>query len=127
MRFWIALIGLAMVVCADPTPCPAQQRPNIILINLDDADSAGLSDHNILARFPHMSRFVTDGLRFTNFHVTSPLCGPSRASLLRGQYAHRTGILINELYIGRQLWNRLRYIKNPETGKRGSRMNPEDQ
>ena len=35
-----------------------------------------------------------------------------------------TGILNNELYIGRLVWNRLRYIKDPETGKRVSRPNP---
>ena len=36
----------------------------------------------------------------------------------------RTGILNNELYIGRLVWNRLRYVKNPDTGKRVSRLNP---
>jgi hypothetical protein len=36
-----------------------------------------------------------------------------------------TGILNNELYIGRLVWNRLRYVKNPDTGKRVSRLNPE--
>ena len=35
-----------------------------------------------------------------------------------------TGILNNELYIGRLVWNRLRYVKNPDTGKRVSRLNP---
>jgi site-specific DNA recombinase len=36
-----------------------------------------------------------------------------------------TGILNNELYIGSLVWNRLRYVKNPDTGKRVSRLNPE--
>ena len=43
-------------------------------------------------------------------------------------YGHRsrgTGILNNELYIGQLVWNRLRYIKNPDTGKRVSRLNDE--
>jgi hypothetical protein len=35
-----------------------------------------------------------------------------------------TGILNNELYIGRMVWNRLRYVKNPDIGKRVSRLNP---
>src|SRR5262249_48144146 len=35
-----------------------------------------------------------------------------------------TGILNNELYIGRLVWNRLRYVKDPETGRRVSRLNP---
>ncbi|PKQ10609.1 MAG: recombinase family protein [Alphaproteobacteria bacterium HGW-Alphaproteobacteria-1] len=45
-------------------------------------------------------------------------------------YGHRgrgTGILNNELYIGRRIWNRLRYSKHPETGKRVSRLNPPDE
>jgi len=33
-------------------------------------------------------------------------------------------LLNNELYIGRLVWNRLRYVKNPATGKRVSRLNP---
>ena len=36
-----------------------------------------------------------------------------------------TGILNNELYVGRMVWNRLRYVKNPDTGKRVSRLNPQ--
>ena len=45
-------------------------------------------------------------------------------------YGHRrrgTGIINNELYVGRLVWKRLRYIKDPDTGKRVSRLNPEDQ
>jgi site-specific DNA recombinase len=36
----------------------------------------------------------------------------------------RTGILNNELYVGRLVWNRLEYVKDPDTGKRISRLNP---
>ena len=36
-----------------------------------------------------------------------------------------TGLLNNELYVGRLVWNRLRYIKDPSTGRRVSRLNPE--
>ena len=45
-------------------------------------------------------------------------------STIRGNAARGTGILNNELYVGRLVWNRLRYIKDPETGKRVSRLNP---
>jgi site-specific DNA recombinase len=43
---------------------------------------------------------------------------------IRGHHARGTGILRNELYIGRLVWNRLRYLKDPSTGKRRSRLNP---
>ncbi|MCV2895001.1 recombinase family protein [Lentibacter sp. XHP0401] len=46
-------------------------------------------------------------------------------STLHGNRERGTGILNNELYIGRQIWNRLCYVKDPDTGKRISRLNPE--
>src|SRR5918995_303535 len=45
-------------------------------------------------------------------------------STIHGNSKRGTGILNNELYIGRLIWNRLRYVKNPDTGKRISRVNP---
>ena len=48
-------------------------------------------------------------------------------STIHGNKDRGTGILNNELYIGRLVWNRLRYIKDPDTGKRVSRLNPEEQ
>ncbi len=55
--------------------------------------------------------------------------GPSGASwgpsTINGNRERGTGILNNELYIGRIVWNRQRYMKDPATGKRRSRPNPE--
>ena len=45
-------------------------------------------------------------------------------SVLRGHAKRGTGLLNNELYIGRLVWNRQRFMKNPETGKRVARVNP---
>lgn len=45
-------------------------------------------------------------------------------STINGNAKRGTGILNNELYIGRMVWNRLRYIKDPDTGKRVSKLNP---
>lgn len=45
---------------------------------------------------------------------------------IRGHASRGNGILNNELYIGRLVWNRQRFIKDPSTGKRVSRRNPED-
>ena len=53
---------------------------------------------------------------------TGKAWGPST---IYGNWRRGTGILNNELYIGRLVWNRLRYIKDPDTGKRVSRLNPE--
>jgi DNA invertase Pin-like site-specific DNA recombinase len=45
-------------------------------------------------------------------------------STIHGNPARGTGILNNERYVGRLVWNRLRYVKDPDTGKRVSRPNP---
>ena len=56
--------------------------------------------------------------------------GPRRdgwgPSTLFGNVKRGSGILNNELYIGRLIWNRQRFLKDPETGRRVSRMNPEE-
>ena len=57
--------------------------------------------------------------------VAGPFGGPWSPSTIYGSGKRGTGILNNELYIGRLVWNRLRYVKNPDTGKRVSRLNPE--
>lgn len=46
---------------------------------------------------------------------------------IRGHVKRGTRFINNELYIGRLIWNRLRYIKDPSTGKRVSRLNPESE
>ena len=45
-------------------------------------------------------------------------------STISGNWKRGTGILNNELYIGRLVWNRQRFIKDPATGKRQARPNP---
>ncbi len=57
--------------------------------------------------------------------IPGPQGGEWGTSTIHGNRERGTGILNNELYIGRQIWNRLRYVKDPQTGKRVSRLNPE--
>jgi DNA invertase Pin-like site-specific DNA recombinase len=59
-------------------------------------------------------------------HIPGPRSGEWDASTINGNAARGTGILNNELYIGRIIWNRQRYIKDPNTGKRISRLNEPD-
>ena len=56
--------------------------------------------------------------------IPGPSGGTWGPSTINGNAARGTGILNNELYIGKLVWNRLRYVKNPETGRRQSRLNP---
>jgi DNA invertase Pin-like site-specific DNA recombinase len=56
--------------------------------------------------------------------VAGPFGGTWNPSTIHGNSRRGTGVLNNELYVGRMIWNRLRYVKNPDTGKRISRLNP---
>jgi site-specific DNA recombinase len=57
--------------------------------------------------------------------VPSPRGGQWNASTINGNRLRRIGILNNELYLGRIIYNRQRFLKDPETGKRIARLNPE--
>ncbi|RWH69922.1 MAG: recombinase family protein [Mesorhizobium sp.] len=48
-------------------------------------------------------------------------------STINGNTQRGVGLLLNELYVGRIVWNKVRMVKNPDTGKRVSRPNPKDQ
>ncbi|TPM57458.1 recombinase family protein [Mesorhizobium sp. B2-2-4] len=48
-------------------------------------------------------------------------------STINGNARRGVGLLFNELYVGRIVWNKVRMVKNPDTGKRVSRANPKDQ
>jgi site-specific DNA recombinase len=57
--------------------------------------------------------------------VTAPRGGHWNASTINGSRQRRNGILNNELYVGRIVYNRQRFVKDPDTGRRISRLNPE--
>jgi site-specific DNA recombinase len=59
--------------------------------------------------------------------IPGPGGRPWSDTMIRGHTLRRTGILHNELYIGRLVWNKQRYVKEPSTGKRLARINPENE
>ena len=80
-------------------PPPASRRPNVILIITDDHDYGDLSCHgNPHLRTPNLDRLPKEGVELTRFHV-SPVCAPTRSSLMTGRYNYRTGV--TDTYLGR--------------------------
>ena len=71
----------------------------------------------------HVERALARRLQEALYCVPAPGGRSWGASTISGNAARGTGILNNELYIGRLVWNKLRYIKDPETGRRVSRLN----
>ena len=66
--------------------------PNIIIIITDDQGYGDLACHgNPIIKTPNLDKLYTQSTRFTNFHV-SPTCSPTRAALMTGRYANRTGV-----------------------------------
>src|SRR5687768_2455105 len=64
--------------------------------------------------------------RLNHDRIDGPFGGTWSPSTIHGNSRRGTGILNNELYVGRLIWNRLRYVKNPDTGKRISRLRSEE-
>ncbi|WP_417729084.1 recombinase family protein [Roseovarius sp.] len=63
--------------------------------------------------------------RFNAEGIKGPHGGTWSAGTILGNRRRGTGIINNELYIGRNIWNKLRYVKDPSSGRRISRMNDE--
>ncbi len=58
--------------------------------------------------------------------VAGPRNSPWGASTIYGNWRRGTGLLNNELYVGRLVWNRQRFVKEPDTGRRQARLNPRE-
>ena len=74
-----------------PLQTAPQDRPNVLIILFDDLGFAHLNCYGSTIETPNINRLAAGGLRFTNFHVT-PLCSPTRASLLTGRNHHTVGM-----------------------------------
>ena len=64
--------------------------PGIIIIYADDLGYGDLSSYGSEIPTPHIDEIGKQGIRFTDFYVASPVCTPSRFSLLTGQYPQRS-------------------------------------
>jgi len=73
--------------------CPllAKNRPNVIVVLVDDMGYSDLGSFGGEVKTPHLDRLAENGLRFTQ-NYNSARCCPSRASLLTGLYSHQAGI-----------------------------------
>lgn len=92
----IALLVIVLIVVSVPAASTAPQeagaasRPNVILIMTDDQDLESIS------RMPKLQERLVDlGTSFSHAYATTPRCCPSRATFLRGQYAHNHEVFHN--------------------------------
>lgn len=85
---------LMIVLLAMLTPVQAADRPNFVVIFMDDMAYA---DGNVFGspdlETPHLDRMAREGMRFTDFYAAQAVCSASRAALLTGCYSNRVSIL----------------------------------
>ena len=75
----------------DDPPHPGADAPDVVVVLLDDTGFAQFGCYGSDIDTPNIDALAADGLQFTNFHVT-PLCSPTRASLLTGRSQHAVGM-----------------------------------
>jgi len=102
-----SIIGAAAAAAeASPTPgsptiSRQQRRPNVVLIITDDQGHGDLGFHgNPKIRTPNLDRLARESAQLRYFYV-SPVCAPTRASLMTGRYNYRTGVV--DTYLGRAM------------------------
>jgi N-acetylglucosamine-6-sulfatase len=90
------LLALPSAGAQRPSGSASNPRPNIVFILIDDLrwDELGIAGHPFI-KTPNIDRIGKEGAMFRNAFMTTPLCSPSRASFLTGQYAHTHGITDN--------------------------------
>lgn len=73
-------------------------RPSILLIMPDQMRASAMGcEGNRDVQTPHIDRLAAEGIRFRKTYSNTPVCCPARAVLLTGAYAHRNGMVANDL------------------------------
>ncbi|MDE0960191.1 MAG: sulfatase [Planctomycetota bacterium] len=87
----LVLLASPLLRCEVPSVTPSP--PNIVIVFTDDQGWGDLSCYGSKQiPTPHIDQLAAEGIRFTDFYVSQPVCSASRSSLLSGCYANRVGI-----------------------------------
>ena len=94
-RIWNVFLATMLVSGAGAAVVGGAEarKPNVLLISIDDLnDWTGCLGGHPQAKTPHIDRLAERGTLFANAHCQSPVCNPSRASLLTGRHPHSSGV-----------------------------------
>lgn len=83
--------GITILLLATLYLSHAGEKPNIIVMLVDDMGFSDLGCYGSEIETPNLDRLARDGLRYSNFYNTSRCC-PTRAALLTGLYSHQAGV-----------------------------------
>ena len=89
----LLLAGIGLFFLADQAALAVvPPKPNVLFILADDQGYGDLGlTGNEYVKTPNLDQFATDNIQFSKFFV-SPVCAPTRASILTGRYSLRTGV-----------------------------------
>ncbi len=91
--FIIALVKIVFLLTLTPNVSFGQQKTNFILIVTDDQGYGDLGCFGAKdLETPNIDALASSGVRFTQWYANSPVCAPSRASLMTGLYPHSAGV-----------------------------------
>ena len=91
--YWTRFLSAILVSCWAWVPSLSAQepnRPNVLFILVDDMGYGDLGCYGeARIETPHIDRLASEGMRFTQFYVASPICSPSRVAFTTGQFPSR--------------------------------------
>jgi arylsulfatase A-like enzyme len=80
-------------LCFSGTSSSAAEKPNVILILIDDLGYRDLGCYgSTFYKTPNIDKLAKDGIRFTDYYAACPVCSPTRASIMTGRYPQRMNI-----------------------------------
>jgi arylsulfatase A len=92
-RILLALAALFFLLAASGPDAAPARPPNIVILFADDLGYGDLGCYgHPTIRTPNLDRMAAEGMRFTDFYSAAPVCTPSRAALLTGRLAVRSGM-----------------------------------
>src|SRR5271170_3793573 len=92
------LQSTAASLLARPAQPASEGRSNILFLLPDQLRAQALGCMgNTDVRTPNIDRLAGEGMLFRNTLANTPVCCPARANILTGQYAHRNGMVANDL------------------------------
>ena len=112
----LLLVPLASLHAAD---APQSTKPNVVFILADDlgwADTT-LYGHTKFYRTPNMERLAKRGMLFTRAYAASPLCSPTRSSIMTGLSPARTGITVPNCHLPQVVLQATPGTKAPASSK----------
>ncbi|MGB0580648.1 MAG: sulfatase-like hydrolase/transferase, partial [Limisphaerales bacterium] len=90
----LCVLGAFVVqaTAAKPQSDQTERLPNVVIIFIDDMGYGDIGPFGAARSTPHLDRMAAEGMKLTDFYVSSSACTPSRAALMTGCYADRIGM-----------------------------------